>query len=355
MTLLCARIIAAYRGWLHTSFLRSASHVAAARIACALFLLFGGNFAVPEVGDLPEEAFLPPLGPFQLLSGFPPRWLLVVVRFGGLLATLAFLFGRWPRWTGLVVTLSALAQSGVAFSIGGKIDHTILLAVLPFLLGAAEAERERGRDASGWPLAVLALCIAFALFSSGFVKLTSGWLALEDSSVYGYLLRNYYILGRDELLGHWAVGVDLPWLWEALDWTTVVLETSFLFGVLWPRLLRLQIVGMALLHIGIMLLLEINFAHNVVAYAALLVWPERWVARIRAVADWLASLRGAVVVPVASLGAVLCLWLPAPEDWIGALVGKALFGAVELAALVGLLLFTVRPGLVHDEPKPLSR
>lgn len=264
--------------WLFEAWATPADQIAGFRIAVCAYLLFLGMWPPPLLAEVPPEALRPPLGPFLLLPGYPPAWLLLAVQASGFVAVWLLLLGRAPRTMALLATGCGVFLSGVTFSVGGKIDHNILLVLAPLAAGfahAGAATTPRERDARAWPIAVFALVVGFSLFTSGFFKAQGGWLAVADSSVQGLQLRNLHVYGRDVLLAPYAAQVTTHWLWELADYGTVALECSFLVLPFFPRAMRVGLLLMAGLHLGIMLLMNISFAGNIVVYALFLRWP-RW-------------------------------------------------------------------------------
>jgi len=281
--------------WLFEGFPVTAYGLAVYRIAYALFVLLildpghSAYFNFRPLAELPDSFFLPPPGPMQLLGGFPPSWFFNSLHVALDLSLVALLLGYRTQLASWLIGTLFLIGFGFLFS-AGKINHVLLFVLLPWLMsftnwGAAwslDARQGRTRpEVASWPLALLALLVGFALFTAGFTKLIGGWLDPTTQATQGHWLKQYFIVGRQDLL---AELVTYPWpvgLWELLDWGTVFLELGFLPAAFVPRAFRLFLAGMVGFHLSTALLLNITFVQNLIVYAAFLNW--------NAVAAWLKS------------------------------------------------------------------
>ncbi|MDQ7039557.1 MAG: HTTM domain-containing protein [Rhodothermus sp.] len=273
-------------GWLFDAFRPTARGLAAYRMAYALFVLLildpghSPYFNFHPLSELPDSFFLPPPGPMQLFTGFPPRGFFVGLHLLLDLSLVALLFGYRTRLASWLTGLLFLVGFGFLFS-AGKINHVLLFVILPWVMsfanwGAAwslDARQGRTRPVvEGWPLALLALLIGFAMFTAGFTKLLGGWLDPSTQATRGHWLKQYYVVGRQDLLAD-LVTAPLPaGLWELMDWGTIVLEIGFLPAVFVPHLFRWFLGLMVLFHLGTALLFNITFVQNLIVYAAFLNW-----------------------------------------------------------------------------------
>ncbi len=274
--------------WLFDSFRPTARGLAAYRIAYALFVLLlldpghSPYFNFHPLADLPDSFFLPPPGLMQLFSGFPPRWFFAGLHLLLDLSLVALLFGYRTRLASWLTGLLFLIGFGFLFS-AGKINHVILFVLLPWVMsfsnwGAAwslDARLGRTRpDVEGWPLALLALLIGFAMFTAGFTKLLGGWLDPTTHAARGHWLKQYFVIGRRDLLADLATAPLPAGLWELMDWGTVLLEVGFLPAVFAPGLFRGFLGLMVLFHLSTALLFNITFVQNLIVYAAFLPWDR---------------------------------------------------------------------------------
>ena len=256
-----------------------------ARLTVSLTLLF---FLIPGDGfthyrflsDLPSGFYAPPPGPMQLFGEFPPFFLFVFLHSLILLSGVAMLIGYRTKVSSLVCGFSLLLLQGILFSVG-KIDHEILVPLVPIVMafsnwGAAwSADAVTGRkeeEVQSWPLALMALLIGFMMFTAGFPKLLGGWLDPATQAAQSHVLNQFYGRGRQDLLATFAAGVHQPFLWELLDWFTVLFELFFLAALFRPVWFRMFLGLAVLFHTGTMLSMNIAFLPNFAAYLLFLNW-----------------------------------------------------------------------------------
>lgn len=173
----------------------------------------------PDVGALPPQMFVAPLGVHWWLSSAPAPGVIVAVEFIRWAALVLVLLKLMPRAASLVAFAAWFWLGGVESGFG-KIDHDLIMAA-PLLAFAAfgwEEPSPRG-------VYVVAALVSSFFFTAGLIKLFSGWLNFKASAVEGIL--HYYeaVYGRDsrELLA-------LPFaFFKTLDIATVALECSFVF------------------------------------------------------------------------------------------------------------------------------
>ncbi|MFI5426212.1 hypothetical protein [Aeromicrobium sp. UC242_57] len=82
--------------------------------------------------------------------------------------------------------------------------------------------------------------------------------------------------GEDRFLAPLAARLDSSVLWELLDWSTVVLEPAVLVTVVSWTWFRRTLLAVVAFHVGVLLVLNIAFAANVVAYGAFVRWSRWW-------------------------------------------------------------------------------
>ncbi|MEO1402614.1 MAG: hypothetical protein AAFV72_15400 [Cyanobacteria bacterium J06635_1] len=185
---------------------------------------------------------------------------------------------------GLLVLL--LLGNNFQFSLG-KIDHTILyLCVLlvmcfqhwgAFFSVDALQRRPRPSRQPDEPanLSLLGLFIAFGFFTAGFGKALS-WVDfdLSTSGFLSWLYRGYYNFGADQLLAPLAIQINLPILWELVDYSAVIFELGFCVAILRRRSWYLWLTIACLFHLMNCLLLNIPFNENAIAYLAFIPWAR---------------------------------------------------------------------------------
>ncbi len=196
----------------------------------------------------------------------------------------SLLFVGWRTSLASIGTgLTLLALDSWRYSLG-KIDHDILMVVAPLVLGfagwgralsvdatrRATADTPEGKspNAEAWPVALFALFVGFALFTSGWAKATTGWLNPDLKCTYGHLATNYLVTGRETWAAKLALPIQSAWFWKGADWATVALELAVLPAALRRRSFCLVLALVTVFHVGVMLLFDISFRVNVIAYGA---------------------------------------------------------------------------------------
>ena len=189
------------------------------------------------------------------------------------LSLVLLLLGYQTRNISVLVSVLLIVSAGIRFSTG-KIDHDILLLILPFMLrnswGSAFAVKPQiFRESTSLPS-----LISFFFFSSAVIKLTSGYLNLGSQSIYEWLKfyeLNYGFLG---VFGP-AVANTSSLNLEILDYATVFVEV--LIAILFFfRSTRVIAITLALIfHLVIFLIFGIDFSKLFLVYIALLIIPIR--------------------------------------------------------------------------------
>ncbi|MFE4470267.1 hypothetical protein ACFRFH_15765 [Leifsonia sp. NPDC056824] len=326
--------------------------VAIFRIVFSLIMLAG----FPQfhwAADYPQTFFRPPWGPFALLGGFPPVQVLFALEALLAVALVSLLVGYFTRTASVIVSIVAIVGLGYSYSLG-KVDHTMYLWVAPlFLLFAGWGDAlsidalRRGQRRSvpattpQWPLRLYAVVTASAMLTAALPKISNGWLAPGSSATYASLVGEYFGNERTAWLAGFFVGLDVPFLWEALDWLTVIAEAALVVLVFTWRSRRIGLAILCLFHVGVLLTLTIAFWQNVVAYGAFLLWSRvPWPTLRPATRRWPIAIAPVVVI-VGGLGAWWAVTVFGPATpWLGpvlVLTGGAV-GIGYLATLAVRLL-----------------
>jgi hypothetical protein len=242
--------------------------------ALALFrLLFGVTLLVlmlPRfqwISSFPDAFFDPPPGLTSFFTGFPPRAYFIAVDVLLVVATVFLVAGRHVTAASLAITGGLLVGNAWAYSFG-KIDHDILLVLLPTFMAAAGWDgRARTR---AWPMASFALAISVAMAIGALQKLTSGWLDPSANAVLGHSV--FFSAGNDA----WAWRVGLRYLppagWKLMDYGTLAFESAFILVVFRAAAFR-ALCGIAcVFHVVVAEVMRITFLSNLPAYAAFVDW-----------------------------------------------------------------------------------
>lgn len=252
------------------------------RILYSLYFLL--VLGVPNflwVGQNPDYFFSPPkISPGILFSGFPSDTLLGILTFCIYLLLVFLLFGWRTRVVSVLLALFFFLGYTFAYSFG-KIDHTVMLIVMPLFLsfaGWGEAysidslNSQKSPETLAWPVGTLLLMLCFGFFTSGVLKLAGGWLDLSTQAVRSHLVLNYHGLGRQTVLGETLLSIYDIGLWEAMDYLTVVIEIAFLAAFLNHTVLRYFVAVAVVFHLFNLLAFGIPFMGNFPVYLLAVRW-----------------------------------------------------------------------------------
>ena len=293
----------------------------------------------------PPSMYLPPPGPFQILLGFPSEPASIAMEVIIAIAFMSLAVGYRTVAAGWVATTLMLIGFGFTYSLG-KIDHTILFALAPAVLGytgwggALSLDARRGRSGTfrQWPLRILAVMIGVGFFTAGFAKLRAGWLSFETQAARREFL-NFFVDGNDGGILPWLAELQPVVLWEVADWATVLLELTLIVWVLWWRAFRIALALTTVFHLSVLVLLTISFGFNVLVYGAFVEWRRVPLPRLpRAVAvtrsRWFPLIIPAVAIPVWALSHAI----PHTAQQSGPIVviGAGIAGGYLIAQLIAL-------------------
>ncbi|EPR77006.1 hypothetical protein ADILRU_0845 [Leifsonia rubra CMS 76R] len=241
------------------------------RILFAWYLLtFAQIKSASSIADLPDAYFEPPLGPLMFLGSAPSALVVTALQIGATVGLVLLLIGYRTMQLSYVLPVIFIVLAGIRFSTG-KIDHDILIYLLPIFLARSWGARLAVRPERYIRprLDVLALFLGFFFLSSGVIKALSGWLDWDYSATAGWLAFYQTNYGVETPLAAWLGGFSGPIL-ELLDWATVVLECSILPLLLFKRTVAVALLFCLLFNVGVLLLFGIDFAELFPVYLALL-------------------------------------------------------------------------------------
>jgi hypothetical protein len=238
--------------------------------------------------NLPSPSFSPPVSVAALFVHYPPYWVLFLLNAATLFCVCALIIGWNTVLASLGVAVGYVLIESFAFA-DGKIDHSIFGALIPLTLafsgwGAALSVDSRRGDSEArrfsanqpWLLATLAILIGFAVLAAGTAKVHGGWLRSDTLATRWNLIANYYIVGRKLPVAFWAMQHFPPWVWKALDVTTVLWETGFILTVPNRTSCRVACALGSFFHFGVWQLMGIPFHPNLVTYGAFVAWAFVW-------------------------------------------------------------------------------
>ena len=247
------------------------------RIIFGCYVLFGREVAeLRWISDMPEGLHRPPPGLGRLLPASPPFGVLLALEIAIALAIVAMLVGYRTPVASRAVGILGLFSNTIFFSFG-KIDHNILVWIVPLVMASAgwgsrlsidsrlARSKRPPRDASV-PTAIMALVVAFGFFTAALPKLAGGWLSPGRSATQRYFERQFITAGRTDLLATPFSEFDLAIFWESLDWITIFFEFAVAFLVLWPSIWRFSLTIATTFHLGVLLMMNISFESHYVVY-----------------------------------------------------------------------------------------
>lgn len=246
------------------------------RVLYATYILLLIVPVAPWLSLAPAAFFRPPPGLAAMFTAVWPAGTLLALNLLLALFVSCLLVGWRTRLASIGTGLTLLVLNSWAYS-PGKINHDIVLVLIPLVLAfsgwgqAFSIDTARGRDgvaAEPWPMALLALLVGFAMFTAGWAKVTTGWLDPDVWATYGHLVLNYRFTGRETWAATWALSVESQAFWKSGDWAAVALEAGFLMVVVSRRAFCFTMALATFLHLGVLLLFDIAFSENLIAYAA---------------------------------------------------------------------------------------
>ncbi|TXB62385.1 hypothetical protein [Phaeodactylibacter luteus] len=193
------------------------------------------------LGELPSTLFRPHLFILSnLLDAWPSAAFFKGSFYLKILLGLFVVLGVHTRFALLGVGVVGILQNTFIYSFG-KIDHSILFDLLPFVLFFSNLGSQHAvlpdkkwhfeKEAVG----AFAFIVVYGFFTAGIGKALV-WLDfdLHTSGFLSWFLSGYYSLGRDELLAEWVLKFP-PLILEIMDYAAVFFELSGVFFLFWSR------------------------------------------------------------------------------------------------------------------------
>ena len=272
-----SRFWADFDEFLRTGWDLSPLQLSVYRVVFGAYVLFGRE--VPElrwISEMPEQLHQPPPGLAQLFPASPPLALPLGLEIALAVSAAVMLVGFRTRSASILVGVLGLVSNSIFYSFG-KIDHNILVWIVPLVLSGSgwgrrlSVDSSRGREgthrgSSSIPVALMAMVVSFAFFTSALPKLAGGWLSHSRSATQRYFERQFVTAGRTDLLAAPFSELELTVFWEALDWITVSLEFAVALLFLWPKIWRISLAIAATFHLAVLLMMNISFESHYVVY-----------------------------------------------------------------------------------------
>ncbi|MDQ8185161.1 hypothetical protein [Pelagicoccus sp. SDUM812002] len=274
---------------IHRVWLRIAEAAYVGQCEAAIFrILLGAYFlfnlkAFSWISAAPAAWFDPPFLSFANAYGsFPPNWFFYGVDMLLPLACFCVAAGVKARVAGLTIALLYISASNFSYSFGkidhgGVLIHTTLICLSFSNWGCRYAllpDRPLSDARHNGSFGILAIVVAFAMFTAGFEK-AYVWIDF-DPSTSGFLAwfnGGYYTLERQHFLAP-IVEILPPLVYELFDYSAVLFELSgLLFLVAGRRFWHGWLIAACCFHLGNLLLLNILFTPHAVVYGAFLIAP----------------------------------------------------------------------------------
>ena len=239
------------------------------------------------------EALFQPVSFMKLLPEMPGHDLTVALQVAGVAAALLAAAGLWTRASLPAAFACALVLNGM-LNATGKIVHNdvlLLLCMVPLVAAPRAAtaawalrppwRRDHRRrapgagEAYGWPVRTAMVVVALAYFFVGFQKLRfSGldWITSDNLRWVLYASSD----SRSEPNQLALFVADRAWMAHLLAAGTVFLELFFPLALAVPRLRWLFVPGVVSLHVGIWLMMGLDYSAQALTVVIVFVnWP--WV------------------------------------------------------------------------------
>lgn len=274
--------------WLESTHTSTPLSLSIYRLVFAGYVLL---FLLPIGVTLPDqspEVFVPPRGLASMFGGFPSApWVIAANVVIGSLTTM-LLLGWRTRVISIALSLALMIFFARAYS-GGKINHNVLALIAPAAMAftdwgarlsldaARYAKRSADQQARAqlWSnrcLTLFALAIGMAMFYAGWSKLIHGWIDPGTSATLGHATLNVMASGREPILYEPMRQWLTPWMWELMDWFTLIFELGLLVAVLNRTAFRGGLAVAVAFHVGVIFIFSISFHANIVAYGAFVAW-----------------------------------------------------------------------------------
>lgn len=228
------------------------------------------------IDNYPDTFFLPRVGVTLFFTEFPDQVFFYLLNFGLITSLISLFVGYKTIYASLGVAFLLFTGNAWEYSFG-KVNHDILILLIPLLLassnwGSTLSTKTNLSKTRVWPIATFALLTALAMLSAAIPKILSGWLDPSSSPLTGHLVRNYFVVGRETMLGTYLLNDHNFFVLKFLEYSTVFIESAFILTLFSLRYFRLTCALACLFHFGVQLTMGIAFTTNIIAYAMFVNW-----------------------------------------------------------------------------------
>lgn len=246
-----------------------------------LGLVFLINFRdLSFLGDMPNSLYRPHVLNFtNFFDTWPSSIFFEIIYYFRILLAIVIILGIKTRLSFILLGIILIIQSGFIYSFG-KIDHGILMNILPFVMAFTNSGcrkailPDKPSKSSNLSISILAIFITFGFFTAGLEK-GLNWIDFNTSTsgFLSWFYPSYYSIGRDKLLA--SLALHFPWwLTEIMDYVAVIFElTGIVFLLVSRRTWFIYLLIGSVFHLFNTLFLNIPFQVHILVFGVWLLAP----------------------------------------------------------------------------------
>lgn len=243
-----------------------------------LFLINTQNLSF--LGLMPNSLFRPDVLNFtNLFDSWPSHLFFEFLFYTKIILAVALILGIKARVVFILIGLLGIIQSGFMYSFG-KIDHGILMNVLPFAMAFTNSGckgaivPDKRLKSPNLSISILAVFITFGFFTAGLEK-AFVWIDFNfsTSGFLSWFYPSYYSIGRDKLLASFVL--NFPWwLTEIMDYIAVLFElTGIIFLFISRKTWFYYLLIASIFHLFNTLFLNIPFQAHILIFGLWFLTP----------------------------------------------------------------------------------
>ncbi|RYZ98981.1 MAG: hypothetical protein EOP47_17995 [Sphingobacteriaceae bacterium] len=228
----------------------------------------------------------PPYSIANIFNGFPPALFFKILTLLNIIFFGLMFLGIYCRWTSIAFAITAIIGHNYCYSFG-KIDHLLIWLIAPiflslagwgnhFTIGSSKDKQNTtvNQQDNSIYIIMLAMTIAFSMFTSGVQKVLGGWQSWEAEAVRYHLIKKYYSLGSLDLLADYFMSIKNHLVWKFFDYSGLMLELGFIFSIMRRKWFQVFLVGGTIFHILVLLMFNIPFYSNIIVYLVFINWDD---------------------------------------------------------------------------------
>lgn len=243
------------------------------------------------ISSYPDTFFFPRIGITIFFSGFPDIYFFYLLNLLLIISLFSLLTGYKTFYFSIAVGLLFFIGEAWEYSFG-KINHNLPLIIIPLILasswGNPVSKVNDTQNVKSWPVSLFALLLALAMLTAALAKISSGWLDPSTPALAGHLVRNYFVTERETIMASFLLSQNSFYVFKFLDYSTLIIESAFIFTVFSLRYFRLTCALACFFHFGVQLTMGISFTTNILAYALFVNWAYLY--NFKSVKTWFSRL-----------------------------------------------------------------